>query len=104
MAFQKMYVPKWLFTSAQAKLLRDNGYIIWDWNVDPRDSVGRIIPERVMANLKRDLLRCKGAPVILLHDRKSTANLLPLILEYLTKEGYTMLPLSDKQTPICQID
>jgi len=91
-------------TDAQAKLLRDNGYIIWDWNVDPRDSVGKIVPEKIMQNLRRDLLRCKGEPVILLHDRKSTANLLPLILEYLTKEGYTMLPLSEKQTPVCQID
>ncbi len=87
-------------TDEQAENLTDEGYIIWDWNVDPRDSVGRIIPEKVMANLRRDLLRCKSTPVILLHDRKSTAKLLPYMLEYLQSEGYTMLPISDKQTAI----
>ena len=87
-------------TSEQAKNLMDKGYVVWDWNVDPRDSVGKIIPEKVMANLRRDLLRCKGTPVILLHDRKSTAKLLPYMLEYLKDEGYTMLPISDKQTAI----
>lgn len=87
-------------TDEQAKNLMDKGYVIWDWNVDPRDSVGRIIPEKVMANLRRDLLRCKSTPVILLHDRKSTAKLLPYMLEYLRSEGYKMLPISDKQTAI----
>ena len=87
-------------TREMAKNLEDNGYIIWDWNVDPRDSVGTIIPEKVMANLKRDLKRCKATPVMLLHDRKSTANLLPMILDYLKNEGYTMLPLNEKEEPI----
>lgn len=87
-------------TDEQAKKLMDKGYVIWDWNVDPRDSVGKIIPEKVMGNLRRDLLRCKSTPVILLHDRKSTAKLLPYMLEYLKSEGYTMLPISDKQTAI----
>lgn len=90
-------------TALQAKNLEDNGYIIWDWNVDPRDSVGTIIPEKVMANLYRDLKRCREIPVILLHDRKSTAKLLPQMLEYLKSEGYTMLPLSEKQTAINQL-
>ena len=90
-------------TGQQAKNLADNGYLIWDWNVDPRDSVGKIIPEKVMANLRRDLLRCKTTPVILLHDRKSTAKLLPYMLEYLKSEGYKMLAISEKETPINHI-
>ena len=90
-------------TREMAKNLEDGGYIIWDWNVDPRDSVGTIIPERVMANLRRDLARCKTTPVMLLHDRKSTANLLPVILDYLKSEGYTMLPLNEKEEPINQL-
>lgn len=90
-------------TKAQAKHLTDNGYIIWDWNVDPRDSVGTIIPEKVMANLKKGLSLCKGDAVILLHDRKSTKNLLPHILEYLSGEGYKMLPISEKNTPITRV-
>lgn len=91
-------------TAEQAKNLEDSKYVIWDWNVDPRDSVGKIIPEKVMANLRRDLAKCKGTPVILLHDRKSTAKLLPYMLEYLKKEGYTMLAISDKLTPVNHLD
>ncbi len=90
-------------TKNQAKILENHGYKIWDWNVDPRDSVGQIIPERVMANLRRDLKKCKGDAVILLHDRKSTARLLPQILECLKEEGYTMLPLSERQIPLNQL-
>lgn len=90
-------------TREQAKHLTDNGYIIWDWNVDPRDSVGKIVPEKVMANLVRDLNQCKNTPVILLHDRKSTAELLPGILEYLKKEGYKMLPLTENIPPFNQL-
>lgn len=87
-------------TDEMAKNLTDKGYVIWDWNVDPRDSVGTIVPEKVMANLRRDLARCNGTPVILLHDRKSTAKLLPIMLEYLKSEGYKMLPLNEMETPI----
>ena len=90
-------------TKTQAKHLTDNGYIIWDWNVDPRDSVGTIIPQKVMDNLRRGLSSCKGSPVILLHDRKSTARLLPVMLDYLTKEGYTLAPISEKQTPLTRV-
>lgn len=90
-------------TREMAKNLENCGYVIWDWNVDPRDSVGTIVPEKVMANLRRDLARCKGTPVILLHDRKSTAKLLPTMLEYLKNEGYKMLPLSELDTPISHL-
>ena len=89
-------------TSAQANALFENGYILWDWNVDPRDSVGKIIPEKIMKNLKEGLSRCNYPPVILLHDRKSTSDLLPGMLEYLKKEGYTLKPISEKMTPVTQ--
>ena len=89
-------------TAAQSRHLRKKGYIIWDWNVDPRDSVGKIIPEKILGNMKKDLSKCTATPVILFHDRKSTAKLLPAVLDYLTKEGYTMLPISEKQPPVCQ--
>lgn len=88
-------------TKKQAENLWANDYIIWDWNVDPRDSVGKIIPEKVLSNLKKGISGCKGAPVILFHDRKSTAKLLPAVLDYLKSEGYTMLPLSEKQEALC---
>ncbi len=90
-------------TETQAEKLLEKGYIIWDWNVDPRDSVGKIIPDKVLENLKRDLKKCKTIPVILFHDRKSTAKLLPYVLDYLTEEGFTMLPISEKQEAVCHL-
>ncbi len=90
-------------TKKQAEILRNGGYIMWDWNVDPRDSVGKIVPEKVLSMLKEGLSSCKGTPVILFHDRKSTAKLLPAVLDYLKSEGYSMLPLSEKQEPICSV-
>ena len=90
-------------TKEQAQILKNHDYVIWDWNVDPRDSVGEIIPERVMANLRLGLEKSKGDAVILLHDRKSTAKMLPYMLEYLKKEGYLMLPLSEGDKAISQL-
>ena len=87
-------------TKEQAKKLTDCGYILWDWNVDPRDSVGKIFPEKVLQNLRRDLSLCKETPIILLHDRKSTANLLDAVLRYLTESGYVLEPLSEAQIPV----
>ena len=83
----------------QGKNLESKGYKLWDWNVDPRDSVGHIVPENVFRNMCRDLDRCEKTPVILFHDRKSTAQLLPSVLEYLTERGFKLLPLSEKMIP-----
>lgn len=86
-------------TEEQGKYLEENGYKLWDWNVDPRDSVGRIVPDAVFGNMCRGLERCEEIPVILFHDRKSTANLLPAVLKYLSDNGFEMLPLSEKMIP-----
>ncbi len=94
------YGSGYRLTKKQAEILEENEYILWDWNVDPRDSVGKIIPEKIMSNLRRDLKKCKGCPVILLHDRKSTARLLPDLLEILRTEGYTMHSLDEDLIPL----
>ena len=101
-----MNMPSFWFRlpKKQAKNLTDNGFLIWDWNVDPRDSVGKIVPYKIMENLKRDLKKCTGTPVILLHDRKSTANLLDAVLRYLTENGYVLEPLSEAQIPVNSMD
>lgn len=87
-------------TPAQYKLLCDNGFLLWDWNVDPRDSVGKIYPDKILANLRRDLSKCKDAPIILFHDRKSTANLIEEVVIYLKEQGYELCSLSEKQAPL----
>lgn len=93
------YGSSYRLTKAQYTELKNRGYLLWDWNVDPRDSVGKIYPENVMRNMRRDIKNAKTAPVILFHDRKSTLNLLDDVLSYLKENGYEMLPLSEKMPP-----
>lgn len=93
------YGSSYRLTQAQYSVLKERGYLLWDWNVDPRDSVGKIYPEKIMQNLRRGLKCTSNSPIILFHDRKSTARLLDEVLTYLKAEGYEMLPLSEKMQP-----
>ena len=77
--------------------LTDKGYIYYDWNVDSGDT-STTKPEKIVKNVTSSLK--EGHSIVLLHDLKS-ANItaLPQIIEYCQKNGYTLLPMSDK-TPI----
>ena len=97
------YGSSYRLTAQQAANLEDAGYKIWDWNVDPRDSVGRIIPEQVLSNMRRGISECTSSPIILFHDRKSTARMLDDVLSYLTGEGYELIAISEKQTPVNKV-
>ena len=55
-----------------------------------------------MRNLRDGLERCNDSPVILFHDRKSTMELLPQVLEYLKEKGYSLEAISEKMTPVTQ--
>lgn len=97
------YGSSYRLTSRQAENLEDAGYKIWDWNVDPRDSVGKIVPEKVLSNMRRGISQCSSSPIILFHDRKSTARMLDDVLAYLTGEGYELIAISEKQTPVNKV-
>lgn len=87
-------------TLDQYKILTAANYKIWDWTVDPRDSVGSAPSLSTMLNrIERDL---KGTetPIILLHDRKSTTNNLDSILTYLSDKGYIFKCLDEKMDPV----
>ena len=76
-------------TDRQRELLETAGYKIFDWNVDPRDSIGKIVDkEAVLRNLKEGLEDAGPTAVILLHDRKSTADNLERILTLIEEAGY----------------
>ncbi len=79
----------------QRRLLEAAGYKIFDWNVDPRDSIGKTVDKNtVLQNLKKGLEDAGSPAVILLHDRKSTANALDEILSLIEAEGYEMKNLT----------
>lgn len=73
------------------------GFQLWDWTIDSHDwkykngeFVGDVIQQ--MENY-----RYKSSPiVILLHDRKSTAEHLPDLLKYLQSHGYEIDVLNEK--------
>lgn len=77
--------------------LQEKGYVYFDWNVDSGDT-STAKPEKIVKNVTSSLKA--GSSIVLLHDLKS-ANItaLPQIIEYCQKNGYTLLPMSDK-TPI----
>ncbi len=76
------------------------GFKMWDWNVDSKDSLERyVLPEKIISNIKEQVSNQK-IPVILLHEKKSTVEALEEILYYLKQEGYTLMPIDYDQEPM----
>lgn len=73
------------------------GFLLWDWTIDSCDwkykngeFVGQVIQQM-------EHYRYKSSPIIiLLHDRKSTAEHLPSLLKYLQSHGYETEVLNEK--------
>lgn len=87
-----------------AEFLTAAGYKVWDWTVDPQDSLGETVPvSRTLEYIAHGVKKAE-VPVILLHDRKSTANAFEEILKYLKSEGYEMRAISEAQTSINKFD
>ncbi len=59
---------------------------IWDWTIDSLDWSLMGEPEKILANIKEQTK--KDIEVILLHDRKTTAEVLPKIIQFLRSQGY----------------
>lgn len=87
-------------TDEQYKILRAAGFRLWDWTVDPRDSVGEH-PElgAMLSRIKRDL-KTADPPIVILHDRKSTASALREILSCFKSRGYTFGVIDESMNPV----
>ncbi len=80
----------------QRQLLETAGYNIVDWNVDPRDSIGKVVDKAaVLQNLRNGLDKAGNTAVILLHDRKSTADMMDEILALVKAAGYELKNLDE---------
>lgn len=88
-------------TPAYKKAVEDEGFIMWDWNVDSRDWAFRG-PEYIAHTLQQvDEVMAKGQdPVILLHDFESTVQYITILLDELVKRGVEFQPLKEEMTPI----
>lgn len=75
--------------------MANKGYRLWDWDIDSEDwkynssSKARIL-QNIQAGIMQQKKRGDQHVVILLHEKKITAEMLPQILEYLKREGYQL--------------
>ncbi|WP_312468876.1 polysaccharide deacetylase family protein [Neobacillus sp.] len=82
------------------KAVNDNGYLMWDWNIDSKDwyyKDARYV-NSVIEQLNR-MANHNGPIVILLHERKETLAHLPALLEYLSKQGFECKAIDNSMTP-----
>ncbi len=86
-------------THEQYLILTAASYNLWDWTVDPRDSVGTPSVSSILSHIKTDL-KGNDTPIVLLHDRKSTANNLDAILSFFSSRGYTFKVIDEKMDPV----
>jgi len=88
-------------TPAYKEAVKVAGFKMWDWNVDSKDWFYR--DERFVDNTIKQievLKMRKTTPIVLLHDRKETAEYLPLILEYLQSNNYIFKVITTEIEPV----
>ncbi|WP_052353751.1 polysaccharide deacetylase family protein [Neobacillus jeddahensis] len=88
-------------TEEDRKVVNENGYLMWDWNVDSRDwdyKDGRYV-NSVIEQLNK-LTNHRGPLVILLHERKETVAHLPQLLDFLTSQGFKGKAIDNTMTPV----
>ncbi len=76
------------------------GYHLWDWNVDTFDSRSAVVAaDKIIAAAKEQIPK-KDQAIILMHDRPSSVEALPSLIEFLKESGYAIKPLSAELTPL----
>lgn len=81
-------------TSGMKQSLLQNGYKMWDWNVDSNDwrytdKQADQIVKNVQDGVTKAIQSGDRTIVILLHDRSQTTIALPAIIEWLQNQGHT---------------
>lgn len=87
------------------KLMLDNGYLYYDWNVDSTDATvtneknADAIYENVVSGLKQGRIN-----VVLMHDtgaKEATSEALERIIEYGLENGYTFAAITEDTPMVC---
>lgn len=91
------YGSKPYVTPSMRELLKDQGYKLWDWDVDTQDwQIQEANFQQILANVKAGVEKARLAKdqhiVVLLHDRVQTTKALPGIITWLQKQGYSIQP------------
>ncbi|MET1828438.1 polysaccharide deacetylase family protein [Clostridioides difficile] len=92
----KPYTPQ-----ASYQALVDAGYKIWDWDLDTED--WRSNSSQIVQNVKNHIKNKKGEDkdqlVVLMHEKKQSAEALDSVLKFLSDEGYEFAPVDQNQIP-----
>ncbi len=94
------YGSKPYLSDQQYQKLTDNGFLLWDWNVDSGDSSKAYVASKVIIDRVLTGLKAKSKPVVLLHDKECTADALETILIWMKKNGYESKSLTEEMTPL----
>lgn len=92
----KPYTPQ-----ASYQALVDGGYKIWDWDLDTED--WRSNSAQIVQNVKNHTKNRKGEDkdqlVVLMHEKKQSAEALDSVLKYLSEAGYEFASIEQNQIP-----
>ncbi|QOR65162.1 polysaccharide deacetylase [Cytobacillus suaedae] len=83
-------------------LLSLNGYLMWDWNVDSEDwsnSNGSYVKTNVLEQVSSLTIK-NITPVVLLHDKKVTSEILSSMIDELNKQDYTFSKITEDLKPL----
>lgn len=79
------------------KILVNNSYLLWDWNLDTQDWKGTT--DNIVSNILY-YGRNRNNLVILLHEKEQSVNALEGIIKVLKSRGYTILPITENIQPL----
>lgn len=83
------------------RIMDQHGYRMWDWNIDSLDWKFLNGPKTATYTINQiKALEKRGiSPLILFHDKPTTAEALSTVLKYLKDHGYQLMPLTNKMKP-----
>ncbi|MGL5713071.1 MAG: polysaccharide deacetylase family protein, partial [Paraclostridium sp.] len=93
------YGSKPHLTKNQYYSLVENGYNMWDWNIDSTDTHKDASSSKIISHTLSEIDNYK-TPVILFHDKKVTVDALPSILKYLYKNNYDSKSIQQEHPPM----
>ncbi len=80
-----------------AKILTEQGWRYFDWNVDSGDADGKMSRNYIIRNTKQNLKKNR-ANTVLMHDystKMTTADALQSIIDYANENGFSFAPITD---------
>lgn len=74
------------------KILVENGFLVWDWNLDTED--WKSTTDNIVSNVLLNG-RNKDELVLLVHEKEQTVEALEGIIKVLKERGYQILPITE---------